>query len=63
MISDSGAVKVLDFGLARTVTAAHSWPVAANTSEGGSAQPEARDVGAASLGHVEEVSGFHTIGA
>ena len=51
MISQSGVVKVLDFGLARTVTAAHSLPVAANTSEGVSTQLEARNVGATSLGH------------
>ena len=36
-------------------------PVAANTSEGVSTQLEARDVGATSLGHVEEVTEFHTI--
>ena len=60
MITDSGAVKVLDFGLARSVAVVHQVPVASNKSEESSPQREARDEGTGSTGAIAEVSGYHT---
>ena len=60
MVTDSGAVKVLDFGLARSVAVVHHVPVTSTKSEESSPQREARDEGTGSTGAVAEVSGFHT---
>ncbi len=60
MITDSGAVKVLDFGLARSVAVVHQAPAAASMSECVSPELEARGVSTAPAGPVEAASGFHT---
>ena len=60
MITDSGAVKVLDFGLARSVPTAHQGDVATPAGGGGAPQLEPREAGVAPAGLVEEASGFHT---
>jgi serine/threonine-protein kinase len=60
MITESGAVKVLDFGLARAVAVGHQAPAASPGSEGLSPQLEARVVSTPPAGPVAEASGFHT---
>ena len=59
MITDPGAVKVLDFGLARSVSAEQS-PAVSNTGKGISPPLEAFAAGTAPAATIEAASGFHT---
>jgi eukaryotic-like serine/threonine-protein kinase len=59
MIADSGVVKVLDFGLARSVAVVHHTPAAA-ASDGVSAELETDGISTAFAGRAEVASGFHT---
>src|SRR5262245_43073638 len=60
MITDTRAVKVLDFGLARSVAIVHQEPVTLSRRERVPPQLEARDGSTTPVGHVGEASGFHT---
>ncbi len=60
MITGSGVVKVLDFGLARSVAFAPRPTVAPTASRGVASQLEAGNVATAPAGRVEEATGFHT---
>jgi len=57
MITESGAVKVLDFGLARSEAVAHQAPGAATAGEAPMEEPP---VSVSLTGRVDEASEFHT---
>ena len=59
MITDAGVVKVLDFGLARSVAFAHQAPAASHASDGVSPQLETGGVTAPAT-PIDAASGFHT---
>jgi tetratricopeptide (TPR) repeat protein len=60
MITVTGAVKVLDFGLARSVAVGRQGRAAPTTNESVSPELEASDAGGLPQDHFEEASGFHT---
>src|SRR5262245_39429138 len=60
MITASGDVKVLDFGLARSVAVVRQSTIAATASQGVASELETGDVDAAPARGVDEASGFHT---
>ncbi len=59
MITDAGVVKVLDFGLARSVAFEHQAPAASRASDGVSPQLETGGVTAPAT-PIDAASGFHT---
>ena len=60
MITDAGVVKVLDFGLARSVAFAHQAPAVSPANDAVSPQLDVGDVSTASVAPVDLASGFHT---
>ena len=60
MITDGGTVKVLDFGLARSVAVVQEAPAASKTSEDVSLELDGHGVSTTSAASVTAASGFHT---
>jgi serine/threonine-protein kinase len=60
MITDTGVVKVLDFGLARSVSVTHQPPAALDTSDAAAPRLEETAISTVPVGRVEAASGFHT---
>jgi len=60
MITDAGVVKVLDFGLARSVSFAHIAPAVSHANHGVSPQVETTDGVTAPATPIDAASGFHT---
>ena len=59
MITDAGVVKVLDFGLARSVAFEHQAPAGSHANDGASPQLETGVVTAPAM-PIDAASGFHT---
>jgi serine/threonine-protein kinase len=60
MITDAGVVKVLDFGLARSVAFVHQAPAGLHANDGLSLELETDGVSPAPAAPVDLASGFHT---
>ena len=60
MITDTGVVKVLDFGLARSVAGVHQAPAASHVNVRVASQDDTGGVSAAPMAAADVASGFHT---